>query len=78
MLFATALLGACERYTEQTYPCFDRNGTPVVSRAALSFTPSDNQPIATGKASVAVKASVAATANVAATGCTFEDLPRPE
>lgn len=36
LLFATSLLGACERYTEQTSPCFGRNGEPVVSRAAYS------------------------------------------
>lgn len=38
LLLAAPLLGACERYTEQTSPCFGRNGEPVVSRAAFSFT----------------------------------------
>ncbi len=36
LLVATSLLGACERYTEQTSPCFGRNGEPVVSRATYS------------------------------------------
>lgn len=37
LLVATSLLVACERYTEQTSPCFGRNGKPVISRAAHSF-----------------------------------------
>lgn len=46
-----ALLGvaACERYTEQTSPCFGKNGEPVVSRNAmtplvLSFTTTSPDP----------------------------------
>lgn len=66
MLLATPLLGACERYTEQTSPCFGRNGEPVVSRAAFSFT----APVAPGRA-------VEATENAAAKDCNFEDLSRP-
>ncbi len=42
-LLMITLLGvaACERYTEQTSPCFGKNGEPVVSRNAtphLSFS----------------------------------------
>ena len=37
LLLAAPFLGACERYTEQTSPCFGRNGQPVVSRAAVSL-----------------------------------------
>ena len=33
-----SLLSACEKYTEQTSPCFGRNGAPQVTRAALSFS----------------------------------------
>jgi hypothetical protein len=35
---AAGLLSACETYTEQTSPCFGRNGEPQVTRAALSFS----------------------------------------
>ena len=35
---AAGLLSACEKYTEQTSPCFGRNGEPQVTRAALSFS----------------------------------------
>ena len=35
---AASLLSACEKYTEQTSPCFGRNGEPQVTRAALSFS----------------------------------------
>ena len=35
---AASLLAACETYTEQTSPCFGRNGVPQVTRAALSFS----------------------------------------
>ncbi|CAD0187127.1 hypothetical protein RUESEDTHA_04039 [Ruegeria sp. THAF57] len=35
---AAVLLSACEKYTEQTSPCFGRNGEPRVTRAALSFS----------------------------------------
>ena len=37
LLIAVPFLGACERYTEQTSPCFGRGGEPVVSRAAVSL-----------------------------------------
>lgn len=63
LLFATPLLGACERYTEQTSPCFGRNGTPVVSRAAFSFTTSDTQPTAAGSATAASSAIVTDNSN---------------
>ena len=33
-----SLLSACEKYTEQTSPCFGRNGEPQVTRSALSFS----------------------------------------
>lgn len=33
---AASLLAACEKYTEQTSPCFGRNGEPQVTRAAFS------------------------------------------
>ena len=35
---AAGLLAACEKYTEQTSPCFGRNGEPQVTRSALSFS----------------------------------------
>jgi len=35
---AASLLSACEKYTEQTSPCFGRNGEPQVTRTALSFS----------------------------------------
>jgi hypothetical protein len=35
---AASLLSACEKYTEQTSPCFGRNGEPQVTRSALSFS----------------------------------------
>ena len=35
---AVGLLSACEKYTEQTSPCFGRNGEPQVTRSALSFS----------------------------------------
>ena len=37
-LLMMALLGvaACERYTEQTSPCFGKTGEPVVSRNAMT------------------------------------------
>ena len=35
---AASLLTACEKYTEQTSPCFGRNGEPQVTRSALSFS----------------------------------------
>ncbi len=35
---AAGLLSACETYTEQTSPCFGRDGEPQVTRAALSFS----------------------------------------
>ncbi|SEQ94318.1 hypothetical protein [Thalassovita taeanensis] len=38
-LCATAgLLSACETYTEQTSPCFGRNGAPQVTRSAFSVS----------------------------------------
>ena len=50
LLVTTAvLLTACARYTEQTSPCFGRDGEPQVSRAALSLTTSDAQPSAAAK-----------------------------
>jgi len=68
LLLAAPFLGACERYTEQTSPCFGRNGKPVVSRAAFSFTSpltvADNT-IAVGNTRTAVK------------DCNFEELSRP-
>jgi len=39
---ALTVLAGCENYTDQTSPCFDRSGKPVVSRnnsPALSFAP---------------------------------------
>lgn len=33
-----SLLAGCEKYTEQTSPCFGRNGEPQVTRSALSFS----------------------------------------
>ena len=38
---AASLLSACENYTEQTSPCFGRNGEPQVTRSALSFSTMD-------------------------------------
>ncbi|MDV4146639.1 hypothetical protein [Shimia sp. FJ5] len=37
-LLMMTLLGvaACERYTEQTSPCFGKTGEPVVSRNAMT------------------------------------------
>ena len=35
---AASLLAACEKYTENTSPCFGRNGEPQVTRSALSFS----------------------------------------
>ncbi|UWQ81505.1 hypothetical protein K3725_20075 (plasmid) [Leisingera sp. S132] len=35
---AASLLGACEKYTEKTSPCFGKNGAPQVTRSALSFS----------------------------------------
>ena len=35
---AVGHLSACEKYTEQTSPCFGRNGEPQVTRSALSFS----------------------------------------
>ncbi|UWQ86300.1 hypothetical protein [Leisingera caerulea] len=48
-LLMMALLGvaACERYTEQTSPCFGKTGEPVVSRNAmtpLSFSSTSPDP----------------------------------
>jgi hypothetical protein len=77
LLFATPLLGACERYTEQTSPCFGRNGTPVVSQAAFSFPISDTQPTAAGSAITAINAIAVGDASNAAKDCDFEDLSRP-
>ena len=37
MVSAVPLLSACEQYTEKTSPCLDRNGEPLVTRAAVSF-----------------------------------------
>tara|TARA_R110002012_G_C11482310_1_gene595196 strand:- start:379 stop:585 length:207 start_codon:yes stop_codon:yes gene_type:complete len=37
MISSAALLSACAQYTEKTSPCFDQNGDPVVTRAAISF-----------------------------------------
>jgi|GEM_PF-452894 len=43
LIAALAPLAGCENYTDQTSPCFDRSGKPVVSRnstsPALSFAP---------------------------------------
>lgn len=37
-------LAACETYTEQTSPCFGKNGEPVVSRAHHVFvSPTDDE-----------------------------------
>jgi len=66
LLVATALLGACERYTEQTSPCFGRNGKPVVSRAAFSFT----SPLTVAN-SAAVADSAAASGSAATPGSTI-------
>ena len=35
---AAGLLSACEKYTEQTSPCFGRNGEPQVTRSTLSVS----------------------------------------
>ena len=35
---AASLLSACEKYTENTSPCFGRNGAPQVTRAAFSVS----------------------------------------
>lgn len=35
---AASLLAACETYTEQTSPCFGRDGEPQVTRSTLSFS----------------------------------------
>ncbi|MDA7430623.1 hypothetical protein PGB28_19345 [Primorskyibacter aestuariivivens] len=35
---AASLLAACEQYTEQTSPCFGRNGEPQVTRSAFSVS----------------------------------------
>lgn len=65
LLIAASFLGACERYTEQTSPCFGRNGEPVVSRAAYSpLTTPVTQP------------TVADSASASAKNCDFEELPR--
>jgi hypothetical protein len=85
IMIATPLLGACERYTEQTSPCFGRNGKPVVSRAAFSFTSpltvtdsaaASGSTIAAHNA-VAASSVIAATENTAAKDCNFEELSRP-
>ena len=39
---AASLLAACETYTEQTSPCFGRNGEPQVTRAAFSVSTMGN------------------------------------
>ena len=43
LIAALTTLAGCENYTDQTSPCFDRSGKPVVSRnspaPALSFAP---------------------------------------
>lgn len=76
LLIAAPFLGACERYTEQTSPCFGRNGEPVVSRAAFSLTAPVAQPAAPGSA-VVTNNAVEATENAAAKDCSFEELARP-
>ncbi|WP_170627172.1 hypothetical protein [Aliiroseovarius crassostreae] len=35
---AASSLSACETYTEQTSPCFGRNGEPQVTRSAFSVS----------------------------------------
>ncbi|KEJ94498.1 hypothetical protein SAMN05444149_11057 [Pseudosulfitobacter pseudonitzschiae] len=35
---AAGVLSACETYTEQTSPCFGRNGAPQVTRSTLTFS----------------------------------------
>ena len=35
---AAGVLSACETYTEQTSPCFGRNGEPQVTRSTVSFS----------------------------------------
>jgi hypothetical protein len=43
LIGALTALAGCENYTDQTSPCFDRSGKPVVSRNSpspvLSFAP---------------------------------------
>jgi hypothetical protein len=43
LIAALTTLAGCENYTDQTSPCFDRSGKPVVSRnsqaPALYFAP---------------------------------------
>lgn len=88
LLLAAPILGACERYTEQTSPCFGRNGKPVVSRAAFSFTFPLTQPTVADSAAapgsaivtdnaVAASSVITATENTAAKDCNFEELSRP-
>lgn len=70
LLLAAPFLGACERYTEQTSPCFGRNGEPVVSRAAYS-------PIAAPVTQPAAPGSATAASSAIAKDCNFEELSRP-
>ena len=72
LLLAVPFLGACERYTEQTSPCFGRGGKPVVSRAAFSFT----SPLTTPGSAPATDSATAAS-NAIAKDCNFEELSRP-
>ena len=65
LFLAVPFLGACERYTEQTSPCFGRGGKPVVSRAAFSFVAPVVQP------------ATEAAENMSAKDCDFKELPRP-
>ncbi len=46
---AAALLTACAKYTEQTSPCFGKDGKPILPSAALSFAASDPTTTAKGK-----------------------------
>lgn len=38
IIAALSVLSACDRYTDQTSPCFGRDGEPAVTRASLSFS----------------------------------------
>lgn len=79
LLLAAPFLGACERYTEQTSPCFGRNAKPVVSRAAFSFTSplTVADSAAASDNAIAASSVIAATENTAAKECNFEELSRP-
>jgi len=72
IMIAAPFLGACERYTEQTSPCFGRGGKPVVSRAVFSFT----SPLTVADSATAASIAIAAS-NAIAKDCNFDELSRP-